>query len=392
MAVILRDIVEKISHEDIVIAAGQEGLDHVVSWVHMIENLEIAGFLEGGEIAFATGIGLGENLSLLELVKGVHRNSASAIMINLGPFIKEIAPEVIAFGNENAFPILAVQWQVNMAEIMRVISCEITNSERDNMELEVAMRNALLSFRQEELYKDQLRTKAIMPEWNYHAIVMEIAEGKTGLLIGERKLESYKKAMQMAMLHYNKNTVIVMVGGYLVMVVPNADRPAIEEMMSYLLKRCSSIFAKNDAVSCTVGGRKAGIRKLHKSYEQAVCMLNLAKIADTKKNVLYYDDLGAYKLLMAIEDQEVIKEYYDEVIEPIVRYDNYNQTDLYEVMESYLKHSGSVKDTAEELYVHRNTINYKIKKIEEILQVDLSSLDQRMKLMIGCMLRTLQNE
>ena len=41
------------------------------------------------------------------------------------------------------------------------------------------------------------------------------------------------------------------------------------------------------------------------------------------------------------------------------------------LLDCYMKHNGSVQDTAEELFVHRNTVNYKIKKIEALLNVDI---------------------
>ena len=54
---------------------------------------------------------------------------------------------------------------------------------------------------------------------------------------------------------------------------------------------------------------------------------------------------------------------------------------------AYLDHNGSVRETADELYVHRNTINYKLNKISEILGMDLSQLDSRLQLRVGFMLQ-----
>ena len=54
-----------------------------------------------------------------------------------------------------------------------------------------------------------------------------------------------------------------------------------------------------------------------------------------------------------------------------------------DVLKKYLQNNGSVNDTANQMYVHRNTINYKLKKIEEILDVDLSSLDFRIHATLG---------
>lgn len=45
-----------------------------------------------------------------------------------------------------------------------------------------------------------------------------------------------------------------------------------------------------------------------------------------------------------------------------------------------------MKETADELFVHRNTVNYKISKAAEILCMDLSKLDSRLQLLLAFML------
>ena len=92
-------------------------------------------------------------------------------------------------------------------------------------------------------------------------------------------------------------------------------------------------------------------------------------------------------MLLGIEDKEILKEYYEKTIQPLVEYDKKNQSDLADVLWTYLKHDGSVKETADELYVHRNTINYKLNRAAEILDLNLSSLDVRLQLTLGFMLR-----
>ena len=89
---------------------------------------------------------------------------------------------------------------------------------------------------------------------------------------------------------------------------------------------------------------------------------------------------------MGIEDYDIIKEYYSQTLLPLREYDQKNNSDLTEVLKSYLTHNGSVKETADELFVHRNTINYKITKISELLNIDLSKLNSRLILSISFML------
>jgi hypothetical protein len=63
--------------------AGENGLDNVVTWVHMVEGEEISRFLEGGEVAFTTGIALSGVEELIGLVKNHPQNGASGLVIQL---------------------------------------------------------------------------------------------------------------------------------------------------------------------------------------------------------------------------------------------------------------------------------------------------------------------
>lgn len=96
MAVELSKLMEKVTHMDITMIAGEQGLSNMVSWVHMIETKEASTFLEGGEIAFTTGIGLNNSLSILDLVENIWKNNAAGVVLNVGPFLESIPQEVIA--------------------------------------------------------------------------------------------------------------------------------------------------------------------------------------------------------------------------------------------------------------------------------------------------------
>ena len=105
MAVTLREIIKQVQHLEMKLVAGETGLDHEVSWTHMVDSDTISAFLQGQELTFTTGLGLNENLTLLRLVKEVWRNKASGIVINTGPYISEIGQDVIDFANEKGFPV-----------------------------------------------------------------------------------------------------------------------------------------------------------------------------------------------------------------------------------------------------------------------------------------------
>ena len=105
MSVVLKEAIRQAGCADIKLVAGKNGLTNAVEWVHMVDTTEIADFLSGGEIAFTTGIGVGEKMSLLALVDRVYKNHASAMVVNIGPYVAEIPQEVIDFGNAHDFPV-----------------------------------------------------------------------------------------------------------------------------------------------------------------------------------------------------------------------------------------------------------------------------------------------
>ncbi len=382
MAVLLSDLYESVKNQDITLVAGESGMGNVVRWLHMVESNEISSFLDGQEIAFTTGVGLNGEEDLLELVKSNNEHKASGMVINIGPFIKEVPQAVIDYCNQEGFPLFAVPWQVHMAEIMRTICYMITESDKYNLELSSAVKNAIFFSAQEELYVPQLERNNFLRNWSYCVTVIDILED--GERISEDRMQRYLKTMENYMIFSRKKTFVFELGGNIVVLFAGYNETTVKKAVTDMLKRCN--FQKEQ---CYIGiGRcTQNAQSINKSYRQACQVLKLQKNMHNDQDVVAYQELGVYKLLMDIENQDVINEYYAETIQRLVEYDKLNQTNYCDVLQCYLEHSGSVKETAEAMFVHRNTINYKINKIEEMLNCDLSELNTRLLYSIAFMLK-----
>ena len=382
MAVLLSDLYENIKNQDVTLVAGERGMGNVVRWLHMVESNAISSFLDGQEIAFTTGVGLNRDETLLDLVKANNEHKASGMVINIGPFIKEVPKDVIDYCNKEGFPLFTVPWRVHMAEIMRSICYSITESDKYKLEVSSAVTNAIFFSNQEELYVPQLERNNFLPTWTYCITVVEIMEN--GEKVSEEKLQRYLKTMENYMIFSRKKTFVFELGGNIVLLFAGYAEAMVKKTVTDMLKRCN--FQKEQ---CYIGIGRAtpNAQNIGKSYRQACQVLKLQKNTQNDKGVVAYQDLGIYTLLMDIENEDVINEYYAETIQKLVEYDKLNQTNYCEVLQCYLEHSGSVKETAEAMFVHRNTINYKINKIEEMLNCDLSELDTRLLYSIAFMLK-----
>ena len=91
--------------------------------------------------------------------------------------------------------------------------------------------------------------------------------------------------------------------------------------------------------------------------------------------------MGYYKILMAA-DRESLRDYCRECLDALKEHDEKNGTDYVETLRLYLENNSSVTAVAELTFVHRNTVNYKIKKIKEILGCELDQSD-KLRLMLA---------
>ena len=106
------------------------------------------------------------------------------------------------------------------------------------------------------------------------------------------------------------------------------------------------------------------------------------------KNILiHYNELGAYQLLLAITDKDAKRNYYNSVLGKLEQYDKNNKTNYLEFLYTFL--DNNINATADKMFVHRNTIVYKINKIEELLDRDLSDMEVRIELYLASMLRNI---
>lgn len=384
MAIELQRLIEKASHLDITLIAGREGLHNLVSWVHMIESIEAASFLNGGEIAILTGLGVSEEEHLLDLVRNIWKKKAAGIIINTGPFLESVPETVIDFCNAHDFPLFTVPWKIHLSEIMRIFCFSLTREEQRTLETAAAFKNAIFFPTQEELYLVPLSQRNFNSEWKYAvcAMKLDVAQGDPASRIDTltMSLENYAR-------HKYGNFAIFTYNSEIIIVAADYTEEQLTDFINDLLIHARIFMLQGESLSLGVGRLTKSIRCLYKSYQQALSIQKLQKNKKIDPQMIFYSQMGLYQLLLGIEDRNIIQDYYERTIGALLEYDAANDSDLASVLKSYLNHNGSVKETSDELFVHRNTVNYKLNKIEELLHVDLSALNVRLQLMIAFMLQ-----
>lgn len=78
--------------------------------------------------------------------------------------------------------------------------------------------------------------------------------------------------------------------------------------------------------------------------------------------------------------------YYTKLLKPLTQYDQEHNGDLLNTLAAYLRHSGNAVQTAAALYIHRNSLRYRLDRIHALTSLDMDDADSRLALQIGVLL------
>jgi purine catabolism regulator len=136
--------------------------------------------------------------------------------------------------------------------------------------------------------------------------------------------------------------------------------------------------------------RSAAVGSLRRAFHEARCALEATALADGgAPEVASHQDLGAFTLLLSLQDEDALRLYSDGLLEPIERTEGEYGGELLRSLEAYIEHNGNWERAARQLYCHRHTLRYRIRKVEELTGRDLSRATDRIELWLALRAREL---
>jgi purine catabolism regulator len=145
------------------------------------------------------------------------------------------------------------------------------------------------------------------------------------------------------------------------------------------------------ALRAGISGPASGIDEWPIVYRQSVQALDLARRLKLD-SIIDFNDMGIYQLLTQLEDVPVLRRFCRDVMGPLVDYDAQHRSSLVQTIGSYFAHHGNISQTAEALYIHRNTLLYRLDRIQELTGQNLDEADMRLALHLALKLLELQPE
>jgi PucR family transcriptional regulator, purine catabolism regulatory protein len=130
--------------------------------------------------------------------------------------------------------------------------------------------------------------------------------------------------------------------------------------------------------------RAAGSDRLRHSFHEARCALEATGFSNgDAPDVASHRDLGAFTLLLSVQDTEALRLYCESVLGPIEGSDERYAGELLRSLEAFIDRNGHWEKAAGDCYCHRHTLRYRIKRVEELTGRDLSRANDRVELWLA---------
>ncbi|MCL6600524.1 MAG: PucR family transcriptional regulator ligand-binding domain-containing protein [Alicyclobacillus macrosporangiidus] len=133
----------------------------------------------------------------------------------------------------------------------------------------------------------------------------------------------------------------------------------------------------------------AGASGIAEGYREANHAARLGRTAWGTQSVIAYAELGVYRFLREAGDWEQMRRFEEETVGRLAAYDRQHRGELLKTLAAYFAHNCNLSETADALFIHTNTLKYRLKRIEEITGRSLADAEGLLQLHLGMKIRAL---
>ncbi len=135
--------------------------------------------------------------------------------------------------------------------------------------------------------------------------------------------------------------------------------------------------------SCGIGRMAKNLQSIPQSFREAQQALEIGRQLFGEDKLHSFARLGVYRLLFYLDGQSELTDFYQETLGPLLHHDARNDGTLIETLEGFFRCNGNLSETARTMHLHRNSLLYRLGRIEELLGRSLEDPELRLSLQIA---------
>jgi purine catabolism regulator len=388
----LQEALDILPQNSIKLLTGEKNLHRIVTGVTLIETPDVRDWVKGGELLLTTGyIYKDSPEQLLDLIKQLHQKKAAALGIKLNRYLDYVPEKILAKARELGFPVFAILTE--KPTFLEIISGVYQRLE-EHKALQHIEDKLLDKFLREILLEDLTSNKEMVKE---NALLNKVSLEKPkvvfvlqGDTFNQETINSYKNIFCYVI---GSRLVTLYQANKLALIgeVPSQDDATkkVALKMATAVKKNYEMKYPNSNLLVGISRFYPDLFQLPKALVEAEKSLTIGTTVWPGKSLFHYEEMGFYRLIVNQTASEELKAFYQDTLEALVSYDQSNQTCLIATLDEFLKQNGNISLTAQNLFVHYNTVKYRISQIEELLNINLKNAEDRFNLQVALKIRQL---
>ncbi len=373
--------------------AGEKGLHRVVSWTYMVQTRPYADHMNQGNFAlivvdyirfdFAEAARSMEELNELGI---------SGLAVSVANDREEVPERMIERANELELPLFFVRWEgASFVDIAQSIGSLIIQTGMENKKTGDYLYNLLFGYEINDKYVEKISGQFGLDFSRPYRVGVIVIDRKYGVNLeqDEHTYEYYADCMNREINSMKGSFMFMRFLNKFVLLFEAQENKEIEHELEQLLRRLDDRpqFKGLIRSTCILGAAYRDPRDFGQSYQEAKNLIARKELLPNPRNkkVLSASSMGIYKYMFNSGNQAEILSYCNEKLRKLEEYDHANGTFLQDTLLAYYMNGFSVGKTAEALFIHRNSLQYRLNKIEELLGMELNDYMEYLNL-INCIL------
>jgi purine catabolism regulator len=372
------------------LATGEESAGRNVRWVHSTELLDPTPWLRGGELLLTTGLQLSAAKPQREFVELLADHEIAGLGFGTGFVHKKIPAAMLGAARKREFPLFEVPYELPFIAVTERVFAQLLNERYELLQRNMA-GDVLAEALTGRLYPDELQARLRPFGIGETAGVLAFALGEPGAAAST--LEAILERLEAHALVATRNGLLcavvdgegmepgaataTRVGAPAGASAPDESptEPSVE-LARRIREELSTRFGEVRAAA----SRVAPTQQLRRSFHEARCALEAVRLANgNAPDVASYRDLGAFQLLLSLQDDEALASYCRSVLGPVEEDEGEYGDELLRSLDVFIEHNGHWERAAQALYCHRHTLRYRIKRVEQLTGRDFSHARDRIE-------------
>ncbi len=155
----------------------------------------------------------------------------------------------------------------------------------------------------------------------------------------------------------------------LVQMKSETDRDRLKRILELVIRRLHTLYRKLD-LSAGIGQTKNNLTAVSESSQEARYAIRAGrsiKRQEQQSSTYDFEELGSLCFLCELVENQAMNEFYKEHMQELERYDKENNGMLLQTLETYFACGTNIRRTADALFMHKNSVIYRLSKIESII-------------------------